>query len=283
MKRIKSKKRAQRITHIVSYVLIALGLVIVITPFLYMLSTSIKPHTFVFEIPPKFIPNEVTFSNYIDALSKEDFGLYFLNSMIVGISTTVSTLLISSMMAYAFARISFPGRKAIFYVLLLGMMVPSVMIIIPQFMISDALNTLNTRVGLVLVYTTMCIAQQTFLLKGYFGKIPRQLEEAALIDGASRMRVFRSVILPLSKPGLATVTIFTFLYSWDEFAFAHVSIQTITKRTLPIAIALFQSQYLTQWGLVFAAAIISLIPVIVVFIVFQKYFVQGISTAGLKE
>lgn len=283
MKRMKSRKRNQSVTKIITYVLITLGLVIVVTPFVYMLSTSLKPHTYVFEIPPKLIPSEVTADNFIDALNKENFGLYFLNSAIVAISTTITTLFISSMMAYAFSRINFPGRKVLFYMLLLGMMVPSVMIIIPQFMISDALNTLNTRFGLVLVYTTMCIAQQTFLLKGYFGKIPRQLEEAALIDGASRTRVFRSIILPLSKPGLATVTIFTFLYSWDEFAFAHVSIQAITKRTLPIAIALFQSQYLTRWGLVFAAAIISLIPVIVVFIMFQKYFVQGISTEGLKE
>lgn len=280
---MRNKHTRDMIIKFATYALLTLGLVVVITPFLFMLSTSLKPHTYVFEIPPKLIPGEITGDNFINALSRENFAGYFLNSMIVTLSTTACTLVISSMMAYAFARISFPGRNVLFYILLLGMMVPSVMIIVPQFMISKALNTLDTRYGLVLVYTTMCIAQQTFLLKGYFSRIPKELEDAAFIDGAGRGKIFWSVIMPLSKPGLATVTIFTFLYSWDEFAFAHVSIQTIAKRTLPIATALFQSQYLTQWGLVFAAALISLIPVIIVFIVFQKYFVQGISTSGLKE
>ena len=278
-----SKNKAKNIKDIITYAFLLLGLVIVITPFLFMISTALKPHTFVFEIPPRFIPEQITGSNFIAALTKENFGGYFLNSIIVGFSTTITTIVISAMMAYAFARIDFPGRKALFYTLLLGMMVPSVMLIIPQFIMSKQLDTLDKRYGLVFVYTTMCIAQQTFLLKGYFSKVPKELEEAAFIDGASRMKIFWKIIIPLSKPGLATVTIFTFLYSWDEFAFAHVSIQTITKRTLPIAIALFQSQYLTQWGLVFAASLISLLPVIAVFIIFQKYFVKGISTSGLKE
>jgi len=278
-----SKNKTKNIKDIITYAFLLLGLVIVITPFLFMISTALKPHTFVFEIPPRFIPEQITGSNFIAALTKENFGGYFFNSIIVGISTTITTIVISAMMAYAFARIDFPGRKALFYTLLLGMMVPSVMLIIPQFIMSKQLDTLDKRYGLVFVYTTMCIAQQTFLLKGYFSKVPKELEEAAFIDGASRMKIFWKIIIPLSKPGLATVTIFTFLYSWDEFAFAHVSIQTITKRTLPIAIALFQSQYLTQWGLVFAASLISLLPVIAVFIIFQKYFVKGISTSGLKE
>lgn len=279
----KSIRKTKTIKDIIAYVFLFLGLVMVITPFLFMISTALKPHTFVFEIPPRFIPEEVTGSNFIAALTKENFGGYFLNSAVVGISTTITTIIISAMMAYAFARIDFVGRKALFYTLLLGMMVPSVMLIIPQFIMSKQLATLDKRYGLVFIYTTMCIAQQTFLLKGYFSKVPKELEEAAFIDGAGRMKIFWKIIIPLSKPGLATVTIFTFLYSWDEFAFAHVSIQTITKRTLPIAIALFQSQYLTQWGLVFAASLISLVPVIAVFIIFQKYFVKGISTAGLKE
>jgi len=278
-----SKKRSKTIKDTIAYIFLFLGVGAVMLPFMFMISTALKPHTFVFEIPPRLIPAEVTGDNFIAALTKESFGGYFLNSLIVGISTTATTIVLSAMMAYAFARIDFPGRKALFYTLLLGMMVPSVMLIIPQFIMSKQLDSLDTRYGLVLVYTTMCIAQQTFLLKGYFSKVPKELEEAAFIDGASRMKIFWKIIMPLSKPGLATVTIFTFLYSWDEFAFAHVSIQTIAKRTLPIAIALFQSQYLTQWGLVFAASLISLVPVIAVFTVFQKYFVKGISTAGLKE
>lgn len=279
---MKNRKTMRKIKNVITYILLTLGIVLVITPFLFMLSTALKPHTFVFEIPPQFIPKQVTMNNFVNAMTKENFSGYFLNSLIVGASTTITTIVVSAMMAYAFARIDFPGRKSLFYILLLGMMVPSVMLIIPQFIISKQIGTLDNKIGLVLVYTTMCIAQQTFLLKGYFSKVPKALEEAAFIDGASRMTIFWRIIIPLSRPGLATVTIFTFLYSWDEFAFAHVSIQTVANRTLPIAIALFQSQYLTQWGLVFAASLISLIPVIIVFVVFQKYFIKGISTSGLK-
>jgi multiple sugar transport system permease protein len=276
------KKSSDIFAKCLTYFFLIAGLIIVITPFLFMISTALKPHTYVFEIPPKLIPNNITFQNFMDALTKDDFGLYFINSLVVAICATAGTIIISSMMAYAFARIDFPFSKALFYILLLGIMVPSVMVIIPQFIMSKQLNTLDTKFGLICVYITMSMAQQTFLLKGYFSKVPKELEEAAFIDGANRWTIFWKVIMPLSKPGLATVTIFTFLYSWDEFAFAHVSIQTVTKRTLPIAIALFQSQYLTQWGLVFAASLLSLIPVILVFIIFQKHFIKGISTSGLK-
>jgi multiple sugar transport system permease protein len=276
------KKSSDIFAKCLTYFFLIAGLIIVITPFLFMISTALKPHTYVFEIPPKLIPNNITFQNFMDALTKDDFGLYFINSLVVAICATAGTIIISSMMAYAFARIDFPFSKALFYILLLGIMVPSVMVIIPQFIMSKQLNTLDTKFGLICVYITMSMAQQTFLLKGYFSKVPKELEEAAFIDGANRWTIFWKVIMPLSKPGLATVTIFTFLYSWDEFAFAHVSIQTVTKRTLPIPIALFQSQYLTQWGLVFAASLLSLIPVILVFIIFQKHFIKGISTSGLK-
>jgi len=122
----------------------------------------------------------------------------------------------------------------------------------------------------------------TFLLRGYFEGIPRDLEEAALIDGANQPQIFLRVVIPLSRPGLAVVTIFTFLYSWDEFPWAHVAIKETTRRTLPIAIALFQSQHLTEWGQVFAASIVALIPVVIVFAVFQRYFIRGIATTGLK-
>jgi multiple sugar transport system permease protein len=123
---------------------------------------------------------------------------------------------------------------------------------------------------------------QTFLLRGFFEGIPRDLEEAALMDGASRWTIFRRIILPLSGPGLAVVTIFTFLYSWDEFPWANVAIKEATHRTLPIAIALFQSQHLTEWGQVFAASIVALIPVVIVFVIFQRHFIHGIATTGIK-
>lgn len=275
-------KRRRQVNRWLTYTLLLVGVAIVAVPFWYMLVTSLKPQAFVFEIPPRLYPLEVTLDNYTNALGKDQFALYFLNSLVVATISTGLTVLISSMLAYAFARLEFPGREPLFYVLLLGMMIPPVMLIIPQFIVAKALGLLDSLPGLVVVYITMNLAMQTFLLRGYFEGIPLDLEEAALMDGASRWAIFWRIVLPLSRPGLAVVTIFTFLYSWDEFPWAHVAIKETSRRTLPIAIALFQSQHLTEWGQVFAASIVALVPVVVVFAIFQRYFIRGISTTGLK-
>lgn len=277
-----SLKTQRALGQLLIYTLLLLGAVIVVLPFWYMVITSLKPQSYIFEIPPRLWPQEVTLSNYTTALGKDLFGLYFLNSLIVAVSSTVLTVLVSGLLAYAFARFEFPGREALFYIFLLGMMIPPVMLIIPQFIIAKALHLLDKLPGLVVVYVTMNLSMQTFLLRGFFEGLPRDLEEAALIDGAGRWTIFWRIVLPLSRPGIAVVTIFTFLYSWDEFPWAHVAIKETTRRTLPIAIALFQSQHLTEWGQVFAASIVALIPVVLVFVVFQRYFIRGIATTGLK-
>jgi ABC-type glycerol-3-phosphate transport system permease component len=247
-----------------------------------MVSTSFKPQQYTFEYPPRLIPRTVTLNNYVQALSKDLFFLYFLNSLTVAVATTASTVLVSSLLAYAFGRLEFPGKEPLFYVLLMGMMIPPVTLIIPQFLVAKSLRLLNSHAGLVVVYVTMNLSMQTFLLRGFFESIPGELEDAVRIDGGGRWKVFRHVVLPLSRPGLATVAIFTFLYSWDEFPWAHVAIKETTRRTLPIAIALFQNQHLTQWGQVFAASTVGLIPVVAVFILFQRHFIQGIARSGLK-
>jgi len=276
---IKSQKR---VTKIITYGLLLAGVAIVFIPFWYMLITSLKPQSFIFEMPPRLWPQEITLKNYTEALGKDMFGLYFLNSLVVATITTATTVLISSLLAYAFARMEFWGKEALFYGLLIGMMIPPVMLIIPQFIITKQLGLLNTLPGLVFVYVTMNLSMQTFLLRGFFEGIPKDLEESALIDGAGQWTIFWRIVIPLSRPGLAVVTIFTFLYAWDEFPWAHVAIKETSRRTLPIAIALFQSQHLTEWGQVFAASIVAVIPVVLVFVIFQRYFIRGISTTGLK-
>jgi ABC-type glycerol-3-phosphate transport system permease component len=266
----------------VIYGLLIAGLVIVAVPFLLMVSTSIKPQQYTFEYPPRLIPSQVTFNNYVQALAKDLFFRYFLNSVLVAVLTTAVTVLVSALLAYAFARLYFPGKELLFYLFLVGMMIPPVTLIIPQFLVAKALDLLNKHAGLVVVYVTMNLAMQTFLLRGFFEGIPGDLEDAVRIDGGSNWTIFWRLILPLSRPGLATVAIFTFLYSWDEFPWAHVAIKETTRRTLPIAIALFQNQHLTQWGQVFAASVVALIPVVVVFTLFQRQFIRGIATSGLK-
>jgi ABC-type glycerol-3-phosphate transport system permease component len=267
---------------ILIYVLLICGLVIVAVPFLFMISTSLKPQQYTFEYPPHLIPRRITLNNYVQALSKDLFSLYFLNSLVVAVLTTASTVLVSSLLAYAFGRLEFPGKEPLFYMFLIGMMIPPVTLIIPQFLVAKMMKLLNSHTGLVIVYVTMNLSMQTFLLRSFFESIPSELEDAVRIDGGGRWTIFWRIVLPLSRPGLATVAIFTFLYSWDEFPWAHVAIKETTRRTLPIAIALFQNQHLTQWGQVFAASIVALIPVVTVFVLFQRHFIRGIARSGLK-
>ncbi|MBC7333200.1 MAG: carbohydrate ABC transporter permease [Actinobacteria bacterium] len=275
--------KEEKTFRIITYVLLIFGVVITLLPFLYMISVSFKSQIYTFEYPPRLIPRNPTLENYINALSKDLFGRNFLNSLFVATATTISTVFISALMAYAFSRMQFPGKEVLFYILLLGMMIPPVMLIIPQFIIAKYLHLLNSLWGLIVVYVAVTLSMQTFLLRSFFETIPRELEEAVLVDGGSNWVIFTKVILPLSKPGLSVVAIFTFLYAWDEFPWAHVAIRESSRRTLPVAIALFQNQYLTQWGLVFAATTVASIPVIIVFIIFQRYFIQGFVTTGLRR
>lgn len=274
--------KEEKIFRNIAYILLICGVAITLVPFIYMISASFKSQIYTFEYPPRLIPRDPTLENYIKALGKDLFGINLLNSFFVATTTTVSTVFISSLMAYAFSRMRFPGKEVFFYILLLGMMIPPVMLIIPQFIIVKNLHLLDNLWGLIVVYISVTLSMQTFLLRSFFETIPRELEEAVLVDGGTRWDIFRKIILPLSKPGLAVVAIFTFLYAWNEFPWAHVAIREGSRRTLPVAIALFQSQYLTQWGLLFAATTVASIPVIIVFVIFQRYFIQGVVTSGLK-
>jgi ABC-type glycerol-3-phosphate transport system permease component len=264
------------------YVVLLAGAAVMVLPFAYMLATSFKPHAYVFELPPQFIPDEPTIDNYKRAWSSNQFDRYFLNSLIVAAATTVISVVVSAMMAYAFARFRFPGRRLFFGLLLIGLMVPTIMIVIPQFLLARTLGVIDSLVGLVLFYVATTVSLNTFLLRGFFEEIPNELEEAMIVDGANAWRRFWLLFVPLAKPALATVAIFSFLASWDEFVWALTIINDPDKQTLPIAIALFQGQHVTSWGLVFAASTIAVVPVVVVFLAFQRYFVSGLTAGAVK-
>lgn len=268
--------------NIIIYIILVFGAIIAIIPFLYMLSTSLKDQIFVFEIPPRLIPKDPVIQNYVVAWNAGGFKQYFFNSLIVAISTVVLTLLFSSMLAYVFARFKFPGNNILFYSLLITLMIPTIVYIIPEFILMKRLHLLNSLFGLILVYTSAQLPLHTFLLKGFFAEIPKELEDAAKIDGCNIIRMYWQIMLPLAKPALATLCIFSFLFSWDEFIVALTMINDVNKRTLPVGLMMFHGQYITKWGLVFAASIIAIFPTIAVFIIFQRHFVKGIITSGLK-
>jgi multiple sugar transport system permease protein len=264
------------------YVALIVGAIVMVTPFIYMVSTSFKPQAYVLTFPPQFIPNPATTANYTDALTTQDFLLYFANSLVVAVLATVISVLISSMMAFAFARFAFVGKELIFRVLLAGLTIPAVMLLIPQFVLAKSFSLLDSLPGLVLFYVAASLALNTFLLRGFFASIPGELDQAMQVDGANAWSRYWRLALPLARPAIATVTIFTFLSSWDEFPLALTMITTPERRTLPIAIAAFHGENATQWGLVFAASLIAVVPVIIVFIVFQRYFVQGLTAGAVK-
>jgi len=264
------------------YVLLTAGVVVMIFPFLDLVSTAFQSQTYVLAVPPVLIPPQPTLQNFVEAWQSNHFALFFQNSLVVAVTTTVLAVLVSAMLAYGLARFEFTGKSAVFYAMLVTMMIPSLMLIIPQFMLAKALGLRNSLAGLVLVYVSMNIPLNTFLLRGFFEQLPRELEEAALIDGAGQFTIFFRIALPLSTPAIATVAIFTFLAAWDEFTWALTAIDDPLKRTLPVAIATFQGEHLTEWGLVFAASLIAIVPVIIVFVSLQRYFVKGLTSGAVR-
>jgi len=275
-------QRRSRAARAARYTLLTAGAVIMVLPFLYMLSTSFKGQQYVLTTPPQWIPHPATVSNYTSAWNSDHFPRYFLNSVVVAIATTLASLLLSSMMAYAFARFDFRLKETFFRILLLGLMIPAMMLIIPQFILAKYLGLLDSLSGLVVFYVAASLSLNVFLLRGFFEAIPDELEQAMEVDGAGAVTRYWRLILPLARPALATATIFTFLASWDEYPWALTIISTPTKQTLPLGIALFQGQNSTLWGLVFAASIAAIGPVIVVFIAFQRHFVQGLTSGAVK-
>ena len=275
-------RRRRPLGAILRWVLLLAGAAIMVVPFLYMLSTSFTGQAYVLTIPPQLIPDPPTIGNYVQALGTQDFGRYFVNSVVVSVIATAAAVLLSSMMAYGFARFDFPGREWLFRILLIGLVVPAMMLIIPQFILAKQFGLVDTLAGLIVFYVAGNLAFNTFLLRGFFAALPGELDQAMQMDGANVWTRYWRLAMPLARPALGTVTIFTFLSCWDEFAWALTLIQTPSNATLPLALSLFQGQNSTLWGLVFAGSIIAVVPVIIVFLVFQRTLVQGLTAGAVK-
>ncbi len=269
-----------RVWRTLIYVVLILGLFVVITPFIYMLLTSMTKEAYQLPHPDDLLRQKFYFGNYVQAWSRNNFQRYFLNSLFLASATTLFSLFLSSLTAYAFARFEFPLKEFLFKLFLFTMMVPGVLNIIPQYTVIRTLGLVNTYSGLMLLYVGTAIAGNTFFLRGFFERVPRELEESVIMDGGSRWTIYRHIYLPLSKPSLATLAIFSFSGVWDEFFMALTLIKSEAKRTLPIAIQLYQGQHATEWGLVFAASTIAIIPIILIFIIFQNRFIQSTTGEG---
>lgn len=276
------RRRRTAATTAVRVALVAAGALFMISPFLIMVSTSLEPDTALLPSPPHFFPQNFTFSNYLDAWNGSDFGRYFLNSVYVSVLTTTASVAISAMTAFAFARFDFPGKNLVYGVLLAGLMIPGIIVIVPQFILAKSLGMVDSLNGLVFFYTAGQIAFTTFLLRAFFERVPSELDEAMTIDGAGTVRKFLRLYLPLGRPALATAAVFSFLGAWDEYVWALTVISDPAKRTLPLGIAAFQGEHSTAWGLVFAASTIAVIPVVAVYIAGQRHLITGITAGAVK-
>lgn len=267
------------------YFLLAVGTVVFTLPMIYMISTSLRPNGALYEYPPRFFPRPeaLTLENYDYILRQSKFYLNFLNSVLVSVSTIVLAAGISSAMAFVLGKFRSVRTDLIFGFIILTMIIPGTTMIVPQFELATKLGLINSLLGLIPFYVAWVIPFSTFMIKGFMENIPNEILEATWIDGADVLTVFAKIALPLSAPAVASVSIFNFLTAWEEYPWANTVINDNSLRTLPIAIAGFFGQHqFTQWGYVFAMSVLTLIPVVLIFIFCQKFFIQGLSAGSVK-
>ena len=275
---VRSKDRAAKA---VLYAVLAIGMLVVVGPFLWMALSSLKPEGEIRSVPPTWLPETFTLENYRELFSRLDFPTYFINSVLVASLVTAGSLLFCSAVGYALAKLRFPGKKALFLVVLGMLMVPGMVLFVPQFVLVSNLGLTNTYGGLVLPFLAGPFG--VFLMRQFLLSIPDDLIEAARVDGAGEWRIFLQVILPLCRPALATLGILTFLASWNNFLWPLVVATTEDKYTLPVALALYSvGQNRTDFGLLLAGAVVVVVPVLIVFLMLQRHFLRGIATTGLK-
>lgn len=271
--------------NLLRYFLLALGTVIFALPMLYMISTSLRPNGALYEYPPRFFPRPeaLTLENYDYILHQSKFYLNFLNSVLVSVSTIILAAGISSAMAFVLGKFRSAWTKIIFGFIILTMIIPGTTMIVPQFELATKLGLINSLLGLIPFYVAWVIPFSTFMIKGFMENIPNEILEASWIDGANVLTVFARISLPLAAPAIASVSIFNFLTAWEEYPWANTVINDNSLRTLPIAIAGFFGQHqFTQWGYVFAMSVLTLIPVVLIFVFCQKFFIQGLAAGSVK-
>lgn len=277
----RGRRRAQGVARrALGYAALTLLAAVALTPFLWTISTSLKNIDEVFVYPPQWLPHHFKWANYTTLWTELPLGRWIWNSTYIVVLAVAGKLVLASTAAFAFARLRFPGRDLIFYSFLSALMIPWEVTLIPGFVLMRQLGWIDTH--LALIVPSMGDVFGIFLLRQYFMSIPRELEDAARIDGASHFMVYRKVILPLSIPALAVVAVLGFMSVWNSFIWPLIMLNSTSKYTLPVGLQLLNSQHGTDWTVLMAGDVISLIPVVIVYLAAQKYFIEGITLTGLK-
>ncbi|MBN2552555.1 MAG: carbohydrate ABC transporter permease [Spirochaetales bacterium] len=258
-------------------------LLLLLFPFFVMISTMLKSSQEVYSMPPTWIPREFHFNNFLTVWSEFELYIFFKSSIIIAVGATILNTLLTVPAAYAVARLRFVGRKLILYLFLVIQMFSPVIVIISLFKIMVHLNLLDTYFSLIIANTVFTIAFTIWMMNGYFKSIPGEIEEAALIDGCSRVQTITRIMIPIAVPGLVTSMIYTFIYAWNEFLFGLTFIQSRPKMPLVLALYNFVGRWTTQWELLTTAAFLALIPVLVLFYVIERRLVAGLAGGAVKE
>lgn len=273
---------------IAGWIYLILLLLFTVIPLAWMISTSLKTQLAALQFPPRWLPANPTLDNYRLLLDPSgDIGStfirYLLNSLWVSTATTVVGVLVAVPAAYAFSRFRFPGNSALFYGVLLRNMFPAVIFLIPLFILMRNLHLVNSYLSLIITYLTFGLPLSIWLLKGFYDNIPVQLEQAARIDGASRFQAFIRIVMPLSAPGIVATAIYSFILAWNEYVYALTFITDDRKLTVPVGLQRFFSEYVANWPGLMAAAFIMSVPVVIMFLVLQKYFVRALTEGAVKQ
>ncbi len=271
---------AARIGHVLLYLALIGGAILILLPFAYMLSTSLKSLSEVFSTPVKWIPETLIWENFSTPVREHPIGRYFKNSLLVATSVTLLNLLTCSLAGYSFAKFNYRGRDLMFITVLATLMVPLASMIVPLFMVVKSLGWVDTYWGLILPAGTSAFG--IFLMRQHMKTIPDDLLEAARLDGSSEIRTFISIVLPMSKTALSSLAIFIFMWNWDSFFWPLLVTTDADYRTLPLGIALFESSYGTNYPQLMAVALLAMLPVLIVFLVLQRNFIEALTMSGVK-
>lgn len=269
------------IGHAIAYVVLTISGLFMLLPFFWLVTTSLKPTGTEFVMPPQWIPRPIVWDNYRLALGQLPFLLYTRNTMIIAVSTTVLGVLTASLAGFGFARLRFPARGFLFTVCLSTLMVPYAVTMIPEFVLMKTIGWVNTFYPLIVPASLGGGAFAVFLFRQYFMTLPYELDEAARVDGAGSFRIWWGILLPLSKPIIATVAILSFFAQWNDFLRPLIYLQSIDMRTLTLGLLTFKGVYSTAWNLLMAASTLMILPIMIIFLAGQRYIVRGIVMTGL--
>jgi multiple sugar transport system permease protein len=277
-----SARRERRLEALISYTLLTLSAIFALFPAIWMLSTSLKSEAEALSLPIRWIPQRPTLEAYVEMWTLKPFGTYFYNSFVVSGLTALLSMTLGALAGYGFSRFKFRGRTSLLAFFLSTQMISGVLVIGPYFQLLAAAGLYNTLTGLIIAYVTICLPFAAWMSKGYFDSIPRELDEAGLVDGASRLQIFLRIIMPIALPGTVATLLFAFLLAWQDLLWALCLISIDAKRTVTLGVAFAVGEFVVKWPMLTAASLIGSLPTLILYLALQRFYMEGLARGAVK-